>query len=236
LPNEGSESRLRELAAVLEARGVGRREPSGSKWLFRAVSLEIETGERVALVGPTGSGKTLLLRALALLDPLDAGTILWDGRPVAAADVPAFRRQAICLHQRPVLLSGTVEENLRYPFTFRVHRGREFDRDRVLRLLSEVGRDESFLDKLDRDLSGGERQIVALIRAMQLAPAMLLLDEPTAALDPETTRAVETLVPHWFDGQPGRRSLVWVSHDSEQVRRMADRVLAIRAGQLAAET
>ena len=221
---------MTDVTPLLEARGIGRRQPNGTDWLLREVSIEIHAGRRVAVVGPTGSGKTLLLRALARLDAIDAGQVLWQGRPVCGGAVPRFRQQAIYLHQRPALMEGSVEENLRLPFTLSIYGSREFRRGEILSLLERVHRDETFLDRSSRDLSGGEAQIVALMRAIQLEPTLLLLDEPTAALDEETTRMIEALVVAWFDRSPDERALVWVSHDREQVARIADCVLNMKDG------
>jgi len=200
--------------------------------LLDDVSLEAGCGDRVAVVGPTGSGKTLLLRAMALLDPLDAGHILWNGSKVRRDDVPHFRSRIIYLQQRPALAEGTVEENLRQPFSLRVHRERRYDPDVHRARLASLGRDESFLGKQQRDLSGGEAQIVALLRAMQLDPEVLLLDEPTSALDSHASHAIEQIVADWFNEVPGRRATVWVTHDHEQAHRVATRVLEMGNGVL----
>lgn len=225
------------MTALLEARGVGRRAPGGAgpeeRWLLRGVSVVIESGERIAIVGPTGAGKTVLLRAMALLDPVDEGEILWRGRLIDNADVPGFRRRAIYLHQRPALVEGTVESNLRRPFGFAVSNG-GYDPARVRETLAALGRDESFLAKLAADLSGGEAQIAAFLRAIQLDPLALLLDEPTAALDREAASAIERLVEGWFAAGAGERALVWVSHDHDQARRMAARVIGLSGGRTAA--
>jgi putative ABC transport system ATP-binding protein len=217
---------------LLEARGIGRRLPGGQGWLLQDIWLEVRAGERWALVGPSGSGKTLLLRSLALLDPLDAGDIFWQGQSVSAPAIPDFRRQVIYLHQRPALFEGTVEDNLRQPFALGANRDRRFDRERVLERLADLGRDAFFLARVQRDLSGGEAQMVALLRAIQLDPAILLLDEPTAALDPESARAIESLVRHWLEEAPEKRALVWISHDLAQAGRVADRQLVMRHGRL----
>jgi putative ABC transport system ATP-binding protein len=216
---------------LLEARGVGRRLDE-TDWLLHDVTLTVAPGDRLALVGPSGAGKTLLLRTLALLDPLDAGGIYWKGEPLLDDAIPVFRGQVIYLHQRPALFDGTVEANLRQPFLLRAHRARRFDRERVLGLLAGLGRDASFLTRLQRDLSGGEGQMVALVRALQLEPAVLLLDEPTAALDRSTAQVLEQMVDRWWTEASGGRAFVWVSHDPEQARRVARRQVRMQAGRL----
>ncbi len=219
--------------ALLEARAICRRHPDGRRWLLEDVSLEVQPGERIALVGASGAGKTLLMRALVLLDPLDSGEVRWRGQAVRREMIPAFRRQAIYVHQRPAFGQDTVAAALASPFAFRAHRGRRFDRDRALDELGRLGRDGSFLDKRVRDLSGGEMQVAALVRAIQLEPAMLLLDEPSAALDARTATAVEERIIGWVDEAPDRRAFLWVGHDQQQARRMTGRSLAVDAGRLA---
>ena len=101
---------------LLEAIGVGRCTVGGDRWLLRDVNATLNAGDRVAVIGPSGSGKSLLLRALALLDPHDCGEIRWRGQLVSGSQVPVYRRHVMYMHQRPPLLEGTVDENLQYPF------------------------------------------------------------------------------------------------------------------------
>ena len=222
--------------SLLESRGVGRRAPDGCNWLLRDIHIKIDGGCRVAIVGPTGSGKTLLMRALTQLDPIDEGNIFWRGEAIQGDAIPRFRQQVIYLQQRPTLIEGTVEDNCQLPFTLRVHRQKNslYSQEVVLSLLDRVGRTEGFLEQSTRDLSGGEAQIVALVRAIQLQPTLLLLDEPTAALDDESTRMIEQLVLGWFEVSARDHAFVWVSHNKEQVARIADRVVVIENGQLSA--
>jgi putative ABC transport system ATP-binding protein len=125
-----------------------------------------------------------------------------------------------------------VEANLRYPFSLGLNHGRSFDKNRILDLLESVGRAPTFVEKSSRDLSGGEVQIVALLRALQFDPSILLLDEPTASLDETTARAIEELLRRWLLEAPADRAFLWVSHDSDQVRRVAGRCLRIQGGKL----
>jgi len=220
---------------LLEAEGLSRRNERDGGWLFSGLTLGVAPGERLALVGPTGSGKSLLLRALALLDPADEGELRWRGRPVPDARVPAFRHHVIYLHQRPAFREGSVEEVMRFPFSLREHRGARFDRDGTVARLEDLGWGASFLDKPVRYLSGGESQVVALLRAVQLDPEVFLLDEPTAALDAAATDRVERLVGSWLEAGAGERACIWVSHDRGQAARMSDRVLSLRSGRLEGE-
>lgn len=219
----------------LEARGIGRRRTGADGWLLQDISIAVRPGDRVAILGPSGAGKTLLLRSLAMLDPLDEGAILWGGNAVEGEAVPSFRSEVIYLHQRSALFEGSVEDNLRLPLSLKIHRPRRFDRDRIVGYLEEIGWDAPFLEKAHRDLSGGEAQVVGLLRALTLDPALLLLDEPTASLDRGTMRSVEGLTGRWWSKSEGSRAYVWVTHDQQQAHRVADRILRVQAGQLETE-
>jgi putative ABC transport system ATP-binding protein len=118
------------------------------------------------------------------------------------------------------------------PFRLGLGGGSVFDRHQILPSLELLGQDVTFLEKSNDDLSGGEAQIVALLRAMQLKPSLLLLDEPTAALDAVATRAIETLVSRWLNDAKTLRATVWVTHDPEQRARVADRILWLEQGRL----
>src|SRR5437773_673500 len=134
---------------LLAAKGLGRRWPGSDRWLLRDVTLDIHAGDCLAIMGPTGAGKTLLLRALSLLDPVDAGHVYWQGRAVAAGEVPRYRRQAVYFHQRPTLVEGTVEQNFRLPYSLHVGRQHQFDRAKALKLLKVLGRGAEFLSQTD---------------------------------------------------------------------------------------
>ena len=219
---------------MLEGVDIGRKD--GRRWLLRHVHVRVSPGDRVALVGPTGSGKTLLLRALAMLDRLDEGTIRWNGKDVHGDEIPLFRSRCVYLHQEPAMLEGTVEENWRVVYQLAAHRRHHYDRTRMLKWLDLLGRDASFLTKRLNTLSGGEQQMTALLRAIQIDPEVLLLDEPTSALDPQATRDVELLLERWFQEAAAERALVWVTHDARQAKRVADRRLQMKQGQLLEET
>jgi putative ABC transport system ATP-binding protein len=125
-----------------------------------------------------------------------------------------------------------VEGALRWPLALAVHRRQPFDRERILDLLDQLGRGPAFLDQPLAGLSGGEMQIVALLRAVQLDPLVLLLDEPTAAIDPAAAAAVEQLVGRWWSELPQARAMIWVTHDAAQAERIAKRTLHMEGGRL----
>ncbi|MDY0165168.1 MAG: ATP-binding cassette domain-containing protein [Thermoguttaceae bacterium] len=223
---------MSDTRKLIEARDLRRRNPDGAGWLLEGISVELCGRQRLALAGPTGAGKTLLLRALALLDPVDGGELFWRGRPVGGGSVPAFRSRAIYLHQRPALMGDSVEATLQWPFRLKVYSGVQYDEQRIVAWLEGLGRTGDLLRRPTAELSGGERQIVAMLRAIQFDPEVLLLDEPTAALDPSAAESVERLVTEWFEAAVRERAYCWVSHDPQQAARMADRTLRLAAGRI----
>lgn len=217
--------------ALLLADQLVRRDEQTQRVLLDHLSLSLNEGQRIALVGPSGSGKSLLLRSLARLDPVDGGTVRWKGNPISDRAVPLFRSQVSYVSQQAHFSSGTVESVLHAPFQFRVHRSgtRRFDRAQILRRLDEANRDESFLRQPIEQLSGGERQLLAILRTLQLEPVVLLLDEPTAALDQQTTRIAEQWILQWH-ASVAERAFIWATHDPEQPHRVTDTVLSLGNG------
>ena len=193
--------------------------------LWSGLGLELYPNERLAVTGPSGSGKSLLLRALAALDPLKSGSLRFRAQDVQTLPVTTYRTQVLYLPQRAPLYPGTVEDNLRLPFTLQAHRDKAFSPGHVTRLLAQLGRSEAFLSQAAERLSGGEAQLVALVRALSLDPEVLLLDEATSALDPDVLGRAEGLLLEWT--QAADHALLWVGHDAAQRERLATRELAL---------
>ena len=215
---------------TLEAIRIERTDEITGATLLHPCDLVIANGDRLVITGPSGAGKSVLMRALALLDRPD-GELRWRGHRIGRLRVPAFRSEVAYVRQRPALFEGSVEDNLRRPYELRIYRHRRYDRAVVLDYLSHASRAEPFLSQRADDLSGGEQQLVALIRTLQLAPSVLLLDEPTASLDPQTVLAVEAMIDHWAARTPGA-AFAWVTHDLAQARRVGGRFATMRAGVL----
>lgn len=214
---------------TLQSIKIGRK--IDSRWLWRDLSFTLDTGTRLGLIGATGTGKSLLLRAIAGLDPLDRGEIKYQDQPLSAWNLPLYRSQVMYLHQQPIMFEGTVEANLKAVYQLAVHRHRHYDRDGILALLDLFKRPFEFLQKQATSLSGGESQIMALIRGLQLEPMVLLLDECTASLDPKTTEQVELAIATWLE-QDSRRACIWTSHDPDQIKRVTNQqlILSVYAG------
>ncbi|MGA9704344.1 ABC transporter ATP-binding protein [Pseudomonas sp.] len=223
------------MSALIETRAVTRRDERRQVALLKPTDFTLNHGDRVSITGSSGSGKSVFLRALALLDAPTSGQILWNSQPIADLEIPHYRSHIGYLSQRPALLEGTVEGNLRFPFSLKTLRQRSFDMQVVTALLGHAGKAVDFLSKNALDLSGGEAQVVSLVRTLQLNPEVLLLDEPTAALDPMSSRDVEALINAWFAAD-NARAYVWVSHDLDQARRMSDIHLQMSAGVLSEAT
>jgi thiamine transport system ATP-binding protein len=194
------------------------------------VSLDLPTGEVLSVLGPSGSGKSTLLRAIAGLERLDAGSVSYAGRDLAA--VPVHRRGFALMFQDGQLFPHrTVAGNVGYALRLRGTRPRAVAQ-RVGELLELVGL-PGFEQRSTTGLSGGERQRVALARALAVEPRLLLLDEPLSALD----RTLRERLAHDLRTilvAAGTTALL-VTHDQEEAFAVADRMALMRAGRLVQE-
>lgn len=193
--------------------------------LWHDLDVSVAPGERWAIRGPSGSGKTLLLRTLAGLEPCN-GELLLDGKAFVAWWPPAWRSQVAYLSQRATLPEGTVEAAFKAPFAYRVHRGKTLDQAWLQHSLDALELTPVFLSQQTSGLSGGEAQLVALLRTLLLGPRILLLDEATASIDPARTARVERLLDDWLQEKPDR-ACMWTSHDEAQLARVSTRSLVL---------
>jgi ABC-type methionine transport system ATPase subunit len=208
--------------------GVGVR--IGDASLLHDISLDVRAGSWATIIGPSGSGKSTLLRLFNRLAEPSLGHIHWRGKELTEYDVQQLRREVALVVQQPRLQEGSVRDNLELPL--RLAGELPADRSERLRRATELaGLPEALLHRSVTGLSGGERQRVAIARALMLQPRALLLDEPSAALDPSAAR-------HLMDALNTLRSesgitLLMVTHRLAEARKLVDDVIVLDGGRIA---
>jgi tungstate transport system ATP-binding protein len=203
----------------------------GQKEVLKGVNATIGEGEIFTIIGPSGQGKSTLLRIINLLDTPTSGSILLDGIDIHAEQGQRMeiRRRMGMVFQKPAVFNTTVEENIAYGLNFR-HVDRRTIRERIEEALEVIGL-SGYENRRAKTLSGGEMQRVALARSMVTEPDILILDEPTANLDPLATAKIEDLVGH-YNREYGTTVLM-STHDMLQGQRLADRIGVMMHGMFA---
>lgn len=211
--------------------------------VLRDVSLSVQTGEVVAIIGRSGSGKSTLLRCVNNLEQVDSGDILIDDEPLVttrdgkAVYAPPEKLRKLCLKMGFVFQSynlfphWTVMDNLCIPQTAVLRRKRPEAEQKARQLLERVGLGDRG-DAYPCQLSGGQQQRVAIARAMALDPEILCFDEPTSALDPELTREVLMVIRSLAQE---KRTMLIVTHEMKFAREVADRIVFMHEGVIAAQ-
>jgi tungstate transport system ATP-binding protein len=190
------------------------------------VSLEIEKGEIFCIMGHSGAGKTTLLRILALLEKPDSGEYYFDGTKVDWND--NLRKSITMIFQIPVMFNTTVFKNVAYGLKIRNYPKNEI-RKKVKEVLELVGL-QGYENRKAKSLSGGEKQRVAIARAIVLEPKLLLMDEPTANLDPTNSAIIEEIVREIV--REKETTIVFSTHNLFQAKRLAHRVAHIYKGKI----
>jgi len=193
------------------------------------ISVDVERGSALTLVGPSGSGKSSLLRCLNRLEEPTAGVVRFDGRPITEIDPRELRRRAALVLQTAVLFEGTVRENL---MVHAPDSTLDVSESRLGQALTEVGLEVALLEHDASTLSGGERQRVTIARALLRDPQALLLDEPTSALDPPNAMLVVDTICRLRDTRG--LTIVAVTHTPELVRRLGGALLYLVKGRVQA--
>ena len=201
---------------------------SPEKMILEGISLSIKEGEHLTITGPSGSGKSSLLKLLAALVSPSSGLIFYQGQDLGDLDPVAYRREVSYCFQQPVLFGQTVRDNVAFPFEIRQI---PFDQERVLTALARLNLGPEFLEKPIKDLSGGEKQRVALVRNLLFEPKVLLLDEVSSGLDEKTKILLRTFLK---DLHQEGVTLIEVTHDQQEIE-AAERLVTIVGGRLVHE-
>ena len=195
------------------------------------VDMDIPHGDIIALVGPSGAGKTSLLRLLNRLDEPVQGEILYRARPITHYPVQTLRRHVGFVFQTPVMFPGTVRDNLQVALTLGGDHGQDAEA-RMAEAMALAELDHVLCDRAGDRLSGGQQQRVNIARALLTAPDVLLMDEPTSALDPETAdRLMETTRRL---SREQHLTVVMVTHRLAEARRVSDRTIVLEHGRVVA--
>ena len=202
----------------------------GEQGILNNINLSIERGEVFALIGPTGAGKTTLLRLIDLLDEPASGKIYFDGTDTAESPAVrlSLRRRMAFVLQKPVVFNMSVYDNIAGALKWRGVKGQSLQ-ERVNKIVDVVGMSE-YRSRNARYLSGGEIQRVAIARALAIEPEVLLMDEPTANLDPRSAARIEELISSII--RKYTTTIIMATHDLPQGQRLADRVGVLMNGEL----
>ena len=209
----------------------------GSQQVLNGISLTVSRGETLAVLGRSGTGKSLLLRLIIGLQKPDSGSVRIHGQDIAGMSLDKLgeiRKRMGFLFQHAALYDSlTVEQNVAFPLQ---HHKKELSKselgDRVKQLLAEVGMEGHF-EKMPSDISGGMQKRVGLARALALEPDILLLDEPTAGLDPISSAEIGDLVLKLQEER--HMASIVVTHDLHSAKTIADRLILLDGGNVVIE-
>lgn len=210
---------MSQTSLLLDVQDIGYAQDGTT--LLAPVSLQLSQGEFLMLTGPSGSGKSTLLKIVASLLEATQGEIRCKGRPISELNPENYRQQVSYCFQTPTLFGETVYDNLALPWQIRQKKA---DREVLQAWLKRVNLSEAMLDKKCEQLSGGEKQRVALLRNLQFLPEVLLLDEITSALDEENKRTINQLI-NGLVSEKGV-AVIWISHDAAETEQ-AHRVVTL---------
>jgi phospholipid/cholesterol/gamma-HCH transport system ATP-binding protein len=208
----------------------------GAQHVVNGISLTVIRGETLTVLGRSGTGKSVLLKLIIGLEQPDAGSIAIEGQEIAGLRITEMNRLRVkmgFLFQHAALYDSlTVEQNVSFPLERHTEMKKAERRDRVKELLRSVGMERD-LNKMPSNISGGMQKRVGLARALALQPELLLLDEPTAGLDPITSGEIDDLILK-LQKEHTLTSIV-VTHDLQSAKTISDRLLLLDKGQVAME-
>jgi D-methionine transport system ATP-binding protein len=217
-----------ETTAQLRIDGVSLKTPIASSYLLDNISFQVHKGARVAIVGPSGAGKTTLLRLLNRLSSPTTGSIYLENTDYRQIPAIELRRQITLILQESKLLGMSVREALAYPLKLRGVNSSSIA-ERISGAIAQLRIPQELLDRTELQLSTGQKQLVAIARAIVLQPKILLLDEPTSALDAGKAHHLVQVLTELTNRE---MSILMVNHQLELAQEFATRVLYLQQGRL----
>lgn len=196
------------------------------KQILKNIVINIEESDFISIVGPSGSGKSTFLKLCSHLISPTSGTITFKGRNFIEHNPTELRKRISYCFQIPYLIGDTVMENVNFPFFIR---NLKPDQEKVNDLFSLFHMESEYLNKGVKNLSGGEKQRIALIRSLLFKPEILLLDEITSALDMDNAIIVENIINSLnLEGI----TVLWITHNPDRSRKYANKILSIECGEI----
>lgn len=209
---------------ILSLENVGF-EANGQK-ILNGITFDAEEGEIITFTGPSGGGKSTLLKLIGYLLTPTSGVIRYQNKPITEFNPTDYRKEVSYFFQNAVLFDETVRDNLAFPAEIREE---PFDEERARHGLQTVQLPESYLDKPVHELSGGEKQRVALIRNLMYPPKVLLMDEVTSSLDKENRDIIRSFIQRL--NREERITVLWVTHNQEEID-ASHRIIQLKAGEM----
>jgi D-methionine transport system ATP-binding protein len=219
----------RKFQEILKLSGVGLTDENGFETILENISFVVNPGDRVGIMGPSGAGKTSLLRLLNRLAEPSQGEIFFEGQAFSGIPVLNLRRQIVLVPQEPKLLGMTVQNALAYPLELQQIKKSEIQ-SRIDHYCQKLGIPNEWLERNELQLSVGQRQLVTIARGLIIQPKILLLDEPTSALDADKSEHLINVLIELSETQG--LTIIMVNHQQRLIDQFTTQVLSLSQGQL----
>jgi D-methionine transport system ATP-binding protein len=214
---------------ILRLSEVGLTDGNGFETILGNISFVVNQGDRLGIMGPSGAGKTSLLRLLNRLAEPSQGEIFFEDQAFSKIPVLSLRRQIVLVPQEPKLLGMTVQNALAYPLELQQLKKNEIQ-SRIDQYCQKLGIPDEWLDRNELQLSVGQRQLVTIARGLIMQPKILLLDEPTSALDADKSDQVINILIELSENQG--LTIIMVNHQQRLINQFTTQVLSLSQGQL----
>jgi len=198
----------------------------GDNKILKHINLQVESGQYLTFIGPSGSGKSTLMRIVASMLTATSGDVVFDGKLIKDYEPTKYRQRVSYAFQQPTLFGKTDKDNLEFPFLVR---NQEYDPKKAISALEMVNLDESYINKSVNDISGGEKQRIALLRNLLFRPEILITDEVTTGLDTENKEIVHQMLEKF--NKEDQMTILRVTHDESEIEHAAHKI-TIKDGEM----